>query len=117
MNIVDLQLLINVLVASNFSFRLTLYMSKPEYRKKIEYHLGVRNQTHNFICCKNYHIIDINGINVTENVVYFPKDGVNVEFSGTLPHMIHADSYIGLVFCIYNYKCKIWLMQYNINIF
>ena len=33
------------------------YKSKPEYRKKIEYHLGVRNQTHNFICCKNYHII------------------------------------------------------------
>jgi hypothetical protein len=41
---------------------------------------------------------------VTEDVVYFPKDGVNVEFSGTLPRMIHADSYIGLVFCIYNYK-------------
>ena len=39
---------------------------------------------------------------MTENVVYFPKDGVSVEFSGTLPHMIHADSYIGLVFCIYN---------------
>jgi hypothetical protein len=39
---------------------------------------------------------------VTENVVNFPKDGVDVEFSGTLPHMIHADSYIGLVFCIYN---------------
>ena len=38
-----------------------------------------------------------------ENVIYFPKDGVNVEFSGTLPHMIHADSYIGLEFCIYNY--------------
>jgi RNase P/RNase MRP subunit p29 len=41
---------------------------------------------------------------VKENVIYFPKDGVNVEFSGTLPHMIHADSYIGLEFCIYNYK-------------
>ena len=39
-----------------------------------------------------------------ENVIYFPKDGVNVEFSGTLPHMIHTDSYIGLEFCIYNYK-------------
>jgi len=41
---------------------------------------------------------------VTENVIYFPKDGVSVEFSGTLPHMIHTDSYIGLEFCIYNYK-------------
>jgi len=41
---------------------------------------------------------------VTENVIHFPKDGVNIEFSGTLPHMIHADSYIGLEFCIYNYK-------------
>jgi len=41
---------------------------------------------------------------VKENVIYFPKDGVNVEFSGTLPHMIHADSYIGLEFCIYYHK-------------
>ena len=41
---------------------------------------------------------------MTENVIYFQKDGVNVELSGTLPHMIHADSYIGLEFCIYNYK-------------
>ena len=41
---------------------------------------------------------------MTENVIFFPTDGVNVELSGTLPHMIHANSYIGLEFCIYNYK-------------
>jgi hypothetical protein len=38
---------------------------------------------------------------VKENVIYFPKDGVNVEFSGTLPHMIHADSYIGLILTVF----------------
>lgn len=41
---------------------------------------------------------------MSENVIYFPTDGVNVQLSGTLPHMIHADSYIGLEFCIYNHK-------------